>query len=90
MESSFSSSTTGPSQPNAEPQEDVTLGHNPHTGTIINKIEDIGQKMLEALDDHRVPLTMTMRHRSNGREYEIRFPSSNLREMKKFGMSINI
>lgn len=56
---------------------------NPHTGTIINKIEDILENIVDALSENRV-LTIPLRSRHSGNVRLIRFPANTNAEVKRF------
>ncbi|KAI0599287.1 Spo11/DNA topoisomerase VI subunit A [Biscogniauxia sp. FL1348] len=89
---SSSSSTTLPSPPgpgstpDSEGPGPVTL-RNPHTGTMISKIEDILKDMLDALKENRV-LAIPLRSRRSGNWRTVRFPATTEAEVKRFSRCI--
>ncbi|KAI1494090.1 Spo11/DNA topoisomerase VI subunit A [Biscogniauxia mediterranea] len=91
---SSSSSTTLPSSPgpgftpDSEDPGPVSL-RNPHTGTMISKIEDILQDMLDALKENRV-LVIPLRSRRSGNWRTVRFPATTGAEVKRFTCLLQI
>ncbi|KAI0115583.1 DNA topoisomerase IV, alpha subunit [Nemania sp. FL0031] len=90
----FGSSSSSPGSEVVRPSNrDVVLlqdpSHNPQTGIIIAKIEEILAANLDALRENRA-LTIPIRNRRTGRLRLVRFPSSRDTDAKKFTALLQI
>ncbi|OTA81197.1 hypothetical protein M434DRAFT_401441 [Hypoxylon sp. CO27-5] len=79
---------------NEQPINDVVAftenaARNAQTGTVISKIEDILEAIVDSLGENQV-LTIPLRNRRSGNENLIRFPANTCAEVKRFTCVLQI
>lgn len=92
--SSSSSQRSSPISIHRQTSSDTTISSNDDdrnlfTATVISRIENIMESVVDALLENRV-LSIPMRNRKSGNERILRFPSTNLGEVRSFSASLHL